>query len=217
MTAYRELPDAKLMLMVCNANHEAFAELVRRHTHNFFSLAFRTLQCKDDAEDIVQNAFIKLWQKPHSWNSDKSLFTTWFYRVIINACHDHLRRNKRWVYVEPQVIESALPSIVSEQGNLEAEQELRLQQRYLEMGLAKLSSAQRDAINLVVYCALPQKQAASILGVGLKALESLLVRAKRALLKNVAQLQLDNAQKMLGMQAKHINGVTNKPSLTNVN
>jgi predicted DNA-binding protein (UPF0251 family) len=64
---------------------------------------------------------------------------------------------------------------------------------------------------------LPQKQAASIMGVSLKALESLLVRAKRALLKNVAQLQLDNAQKIPDAQAKHINGVTNKSALTNVN
>jgi RNA polymerase sigma-70 factor (ECF subfamily) len=217
MTCYRDLSDAKLMLMVCNANHDAFAELVQRHTQNFFALAFRTLQSKDDAEDIVQNSFIKLWQRPHSWNSEKSLFTTWFYRVIINACHDHIRRNKRFVYVEPQVIENALPTISSEQSNLEAEQELRRQQRYLEMGLAKLSGAQRDAINLVVYCALPQKQAASIMGVGLKALESLLVRAKRALVKNVAQLQSANAQKIPGSQAKHINGVTNKSALTNVN
>lgn len=217
MTSYRELPDAKLMLMVCNANHEAFAELVRRHTQNFFSLAFRTLQNKDDAEDIVQNAFIKLWQKPHSWNSDKSLFTTWFYRVIINACHDHLRRNKRWLYVEPEVIENTLSPIISEQSNLQAEQELRLQQRYLEMGLAKLSAAQRDAINLVVYCALPQKQAASIMGVGLKALESLLVRAKRALLKNVAQLQSDQAQKISGRQVTHISDVNAKPRLSNIN
>ena len=217
MTSYRELPDAKLMLMVCNANHDAFAELVQRHTQNFFALAFRTLQSKDDAEDIVQNAFIKLWQKPHSWNSEKSLFTTWFYRVIINACHDHHRRNKRLVYVEPEVIENALSPITSEQSNLEAEQELRLQQRYLEMGLAKLSVAQRDAINLVIYCALPQKQAASIMGVGLKALESLLVRAKRALLKNVVQLQSDHAQKISGTPARHINDLNSKSALTNIN
>jgi RNA polymerase sigma-70 factor (ECF subfamily) len=205
------------MLMVCNANHDAFAELVQRHTQNFFALAFRTLQSKDDAEDIVQNSFIKLWQKPHSWNSEKSLFTTWFYRVIINACHDHMRRNKRFVYVEPQVIENALSPISSEQSNLEAEQELKRQQRYLEMGLAKLSGVQRDAINLVVYCALPQKQAASIMGVGLKALESLLVRAKRALVKNVAQLQSDQTQQDSGMQVTHIKDVNSKPILTNFN
>ncbi|MFT4628911.1 MAG: RNA polymerase sigma-70 factor (ECF subfamily) [Arenicella sp.] len=217
MTSYRDLSDAKLMLMVCNANHDAFAELVKRHTQNFFALAFRTLQSKDNAEDIVQNSFIKLWQKPHSWNSEKSLFTTWFYRVIINACHDHIRCNKRFVYVEPQVIENAMSPMSSEQSNLEAEQELKRQQRYLEMGLAKLSGAQRDAINLVVYCALPQKQAASIMGVGLKALESLLVRAKRALVKNVAQLQSDETQQVSGMQVTHIKDLNSKPILTNFN
>ncbi|MFT5137325.1 MAG: RNA polymerase sigma-70 factor (ECF subfamily) [Arenicella sp.] len=217
MTSYRDLSDAKLMLMVCNANNDAFAELVQRHTQNFFALAFRTLQSKDDAEDIVQNSFIKLWQRPQSWNSEKSLFTTWFYRVIINACHDHIRRNKRFVYVEPQVIENAMSPMSSEQSNLQAEQELKRQQRYLEMGLAKLSGAQRDAINLVVYCALPQKQAASIMGVGLKALESLLVRAKRALVKNVAQLQSDQTQQDSGMQATHIKDVNSKPVLTNFN
>lgn len=216
MTSYREMPDDQLMLMVCNANHEAFAVLVQRHTQKYFSLAFRSLQSKVDAEDVVQDAFIKLWQKPNSWSSDKSQFTTWFYRVILNACHDHLRRNKRWLQVEPAVIENALAPIMSEESGLQVEQETLLQQRCLEMALVKLSAAQRDAINLVVYCALPQKQAASIMGVSLKALESLLVRAKRTLLKNVAQLQGgDPTQQALGAQSAHIVDGNSKPRLTN--
>ena len=80
-----------------------------------------------------------------------------------------------------------------------------------------VSAAQRDAINLVVYCELPQKQAASIMGVSLKALESLLVRAKRALVNNVGQLKGEFAELSPDMRVSQMNNTVSKPRLTNIN
>lgn len=187
------MDDDKLMALVREGNHDAFAELVRRHTQQFFALAQRMLQNTGDAEDIVQNAFIKLWQRPSSWNAGKSQFSTWFYRVILNACHDHQRKHKRWVKADQPFLEAALQPVASEQVLLEQQQNDLQQQRYLEAAIADLPTSQRDALNLVVYSALPQKQAAEIMGISLKALESLLVRAKRSLAKNVAQAKMADA------------------------
>ena len=103
---YSDFSDASLMKLICSGKHDAYSEIVTRHTDRYFSLAFRTLNNVSDAEDIIQNDFIKLWQEPHAWNSDKSKFTTWFYRVVINACHDHLRKYKKHVDIEDDVIES---------------------------------------------------------------------------------------------------------------
>ena len=191
---YAELSDNDLISLICEGNHDAFAEVVKRHTDRFLALAFRTLQNRGDAEDVVQGAFIKLWQKPQSWDSSKSQFTTWFYRVVVNACHDHRRKHKRVLDVDDQIIELAIEPVASEQVTLEAQQHEAWRRQYLEIAISRLPASQKDALNLVVYSELPQKQAAQIMNVSLKALESLLVRAKRSMAKTVNELT--NAAKL---------------------
>ena len=193
---YKQLNDADLMSLVVAGNHQAFAQIVERHTDRFFALAFRSLNNQADAEDVMQTAFIKLWQKPAAWKSDKSQFTTWFYRVVVNACHDHRRRIKRLIDVDDQKIHAALEPETSELHNLESAQYLQWQQHCLEYAMKLLPDSQRDALNLVVYAELPQKQAAEILGVSLKALESLLVRAKRSMIKTIDELESKEPEQM---------------------
>ena len=173
--------------MICKGSHLAFAELVQRHTERFYALSFRTLHNHGDAEDIVQNAFIKLWQNPHAWKAEKSLFTTWFYRVVLNACHDFQRKHQRNVLQDVETIERVLAPAKSEQSLLEIKQHESEREQRFQSALAALPAAQKDALNLVVNCALPQKQVAEILGVSLKALESSLIRAKRSLAKKLLQ------------------------------
>ena len=180
--------DVDLMQQVADGDHHAFAEMVARHTDRFFALAFRTLQNRSDAEDVVQAAFIKLWQKPSSWQSDKSQFTTWFYRVVINACHDYRRKHKNEVDLDNGLFESLSVAIGSEQQKLEISQGIKQQQFLMEQAISRLPNSQRDALNLVVYSELPQKKVAEILGISLKAVESLLVRAKRSLSLSVQEI-----------------------------
>jgi RNA polymerase sigma-70 factor (ECF subfamily) len=188
VSVYQHKSDAQLVDFIANGNHAAFAEMVTRHTDKFFALAFRTLQHQGDAEDVVQSAFINFWQRPQMWRADKAKFTTWFYRVIINACHDHRRRRSREVLVEPEVFEKTMHYSPSEESRASNKQDQHWRQCCLESAMASLPSSQRDALNLVVYSELPQKQAAEILGVSLKALESLLIRAKRNLSKHIDAL-----------------------------
>jgi RNA polymerase sigma-70 factor (ECF subfamily) len=117
------------------------------------------------------------------------MFTTWFYRVIMNASHDLMRKTGRTTVSDPGMLEIKAPRCESEQSGYEQRQLLAWQQARLEAGIKALPSSQRDALNLVVYCGLPQAQAAEVMGVSLKALESLLVRAKRSLSKSVAAEQ----------------------------
>lgn len=208
--------DNDLMNQVCKGNHDAFAALVMRHTQTFHALAYRTLQNQDDAQDIVQNAFVKLWNKPQAWQADKSKFTTWFYRVIINACHDHRRKHSRIVNVDDSVIEQASPCVESEQTAFEYKQAANWQQAALELAIADLPSSQRDALNLVVYSELPQKQVAQILGVSLKAVESLLIRAKRSIANHINQIEQLAGDKLSNKleQAKHDSDRLNFKGLT---
>ena len=181
MSGYADQDDAALAALICMGNQAAFAELVERHTDRFFALAFRTLLNRGDAEDIVQSAFIKFWQKPTLWKSSRSKFTTWFYQVVLNACRDFQRKSQRQVLTAPEQLESSCGTVVSEQDLAEDTQASNKRKQLLHAGLRTLPLAQRDAINLVVYCELPQKQAAEVMGIKLKALESLLQRAKKGL------------------------------------
>jgi len=189
---YESLDDAALMQLVVVGNHDAFAQIVARHTSKFFALAYRTLQSKADAEDIVQTAFVKLWQRPSVWQKDKSQFTTWFYRVVINACWDYQRKHRRVIGIDQQGLEALAEPIEGEQENLERYQQQRWQNYCLELAIQKLPRSQRDALNLVVYSEMPQKQAAEVLGTTVKAIESLLIRAKRSILKTVKELETIN-------------------------
>ena len=94
-------------------SHDAFAVLVQRHTERFYRLAYRYVQNREEAEDIVQDAFLKLWEDPGRWQPERnSKFTTWFYRIVVNLCLDwqkkkrplaldeevsELRRNRHWI------------------------------------------------------------------------------------------------------------------------
>lgn len=183
---YDDLSDARLMSMIQAGNHEAFAVLVQRHTDRFFALALRTLQQVAEAEDAVQTAFLKLWQNPHGWSNDKNTqFTTWFYRVVLNHCHDVQRKAKPMLYQDFEQMghryeqEDSL-HYSSQADQLEHHQEQRWRQYCLEGAIAQLPVSQRDALNLVVYSELSQEQAAQVLNVTVKALESLLFRARRS-------------------------------------
>lgn len=189
-----ELDDELLMAQVVAGNHDAFAQLVSRHTSRFFALAFRTLQNQSDAEDIVQAVFIKLWQNPAAWNKEKAQFTTWFYRVVLNACHDFSRKHRKATHLTPETLEALSPPVTSEQTRLEEDQLQRWRQQCLMIAMQRLPSSQRDALNLVVYGQMPQKQTAEVLGTTVKAVESLLVRAKRSIAKTVNEIEKADLQ-----------------------
>lgn len=197
MSAYAKFDDQRLFELIQAGNHDAFAQLVTRYTDQFFALAYRTLGSVEDARDVVQQAFVNLWTRPHMWRPDKAKFTTWFYRVILNACHDQLRRSRKTTMVEPAEFDQAMgdafvesQSAIQDVAELVAErQHLDWQQHALRRWIAELPSAQRDALTLVVQSELPQREAAEILGVSVKALESLLIRAKRNLAQQLAAEQ----------------------------
>ncbi len=61
------------MVLIGEYDHNAFSVLVNRHSERFYSLSYRTLFNKSDAEDIVQESFLKLWHKPDLWKANKKI------------------------------------------------------------------------------------------------------------------------------------------------
>ena len=91
----RESPDDEsLLARVGEGDGPAFAMLVRRHSERYYRLAYRyTARC-EEAEDVVQAAFIRLWETPDIWDPRREAkFTTWFYRVVVNLCLDSRKKH----------------------------------------------------------------------------------------------------------------------------
>ncbi|NCT40555.1 MAG: sigma-70 family RNA polymerase sigma factor [Alphaproteobacteria bacterium] len=176
MVDHKTLSDESLMAHICGGDHQAFACLVERHMQMFFAAAYRVCGNPVEAEDIVQDAFLKLWTKPQGFDASKGVkFTTWFYRVVTNVGIDAARKKKP--QSNPDVID-----LMADKADLADDVMVHNEQQdALEAAIQALPERQKLALNLCVYEGLSNKEAAEILGVGVKALESLVMRAKGAL------------------------------------
>ncbi len=164
--------DENLLKLIIAGDHSAFSELVIRHTKKYYSIAYRVLFNRDDSEDLVQEAFLKLWKNPENWNSSHNVkFTTWFYRVVINLCLDYKRKNKFGISDNYNEIESHSNT---QDGIIE----MKCRQELLDKYFLQLPERQQIALNLCFYEGVSNKEAAEIMHINLKALQSLIMRAK---------------------------------------
>jgi RNA polymerase sigma-70 factor (ECF subfamily) len=176
---FRHLDDESLIHQIQDGKHEAFVELVNRHSKRFYSITYRLLFSKNDAEDVVQHAFLKLWERRLFWNPSKEAkFTTWFYRVVVNLCLDHNRKKKPMPLCENM-------ELVDEQDGQEILLDEKRKQALLDRFIQELPERQQLALTLCFYEGLSNKEAAEIIGIKLKALQSLIMRAKTTLKERV--------------------------------
>ena len=123
----------------------------------------------------MQEAFIKLWEQPLAWNAERKVpFTAWFHRVVINRCLDW-KKKKKPVYLEDDSI------IVDDRESNEIALMRKQKQQWLDAQIAALPERQRIALNLCFYEQMSNQEAADIMKIRLKALQSLLIRAKTTL------------------------------------
>lgn len=169
-----ETTDEHLARSVAGGDSAAFALLVRRHSTRFFKVAYGVVLNRQDAEDVVQDAFLKLWNGKAQWREGgNNRFTTWFYRVVYNQAIDQLRKKPPF-----HVVEDTYPS-----GDMPADEAVAEKEtsRIVDAALGGLPERQRTALLLVYKEELPQAECAEIMGISVKALESLLSRGKATL------------------------------------
>ena len=179
-----EPTDEALILRVASGDRTAFALLVKRHGLRYRALACRYLDDVARAEDLVQEAFVKLWTHAHKFDESKAKFTTWFHRVVVNRCLDEKRRRK--VDPLPEGFDQADDRPDAEAGLAEESGRARLR-----AALDVLSERQRMAVTLSYFDGLSNIEAADVMDMNLKAYESLLVRSRAKLRE---QLQSDKQQ-----------------------
>ena len=89
-----EASDLAVVARVKAGDHDAFRHLVERHSRSIFRLAYRLTGHEQDAEDVVQETFLKAFREIRRFEA-RSSFATWLYRITVNCSHDLLRRRPR--------------------------------------------------------------------------------------------------------------------------
>ena len=165
--------DEALMARVAGGDERAFQLLSRRHLPAMLGLARRILGNAAEAEDVAQEAFMRVWTHAPRWQP-LAQFRTWLTRVVINLCLDRKRRAP-WVELETagDIVDPA-PS-----AGEKAEDDER--ERMLAAAIGKLPARQRSAIVLTYGDGMSNAQVAEILDTSVSAVETLLVRAKQNL------------------------------------
>lgn len=179
--------DEYLVGRVAQGDAQAFRVLTDRHLDRTVTLARRVLGGAADAEDVAQEAFLRLWQHAERFRPAEARFSTWFYRITVNLCLDRKRRPVHDTLENvPEPVDPSLDAVAlverSELGRLVAR------------AVDDLPERQRAAISLCYDAGLSNAEAAAAMEVSVGALETLLVRARRALRATLAPLAPSDAQ-----------------------
>ena len=172
--------DEALMARVARGDERAFRELASRHLPPMLGLARRILGNAADAEDVVQEAMLRVWTYAPRWRP-LALFRTWLTRVVVNLCIDRKRRAP-WVELE------AAGEIIDPAPHAGAKAERDERDRMVAAGIAQLPARQRAAIMLTYGDGMSNSQVAKILDTSVSAVETLLVRGKQNLRRTLGRL-----------------------------
>ena len=175
-------PDAELVARAGTGDRAAAQALMARHLAKLLTLARRMLGDRSEAEDAVQEVFLRLWTHAARWQPGKAKFETWLYRVTMNQCFDRLRK-------KPTAELEAAAQIADPGPGPDARLDNAALTLQVDAALAQLPERQRAAILLCHYQECGNIEAAEMLGISVEALESLLARGRRTLRTRLAYLK----------------------------
>jgi RNA polymerase sigma factor (sigma-70 family) len=183
-----ETDERALMARVGAGEAAAFERIVERHLPMLHALAWRMLGDAGEAEDVVQESLVKLWVNARGWQPSGGGLGAWLRRIATNACLDRLRRPRA-------LSDEGLPERADDGPSADAIIDAERRRAAVQAAILALPDRQRAAIVLTYHEGVSNAEAASILGIGVKALESLLVRARQGLSQRLmAQGLLEGAE-----------------------
>lgn len=173
-----DVPDETLLVLYANGDRAAARELTLRLTPRVLGYATRLLGGdRAEAEDVAQEAMLRLWKIAPEWRPGEAKVSTWLYRVVTNLCTDRLRgRNRR----KAVGLEDA-PEVADEARGAEADMIENDRMTALQTALAELPERQRQAVVLRHIEGFNNPEIAVVMDIGVEAVESLTARGKRAL------------------------------------
>lgn len=172
-----EVSDEALLVLYANGDPAAARALTLRLTPRVLGYATRLLSDRAEAEDVTQEAMLRLWRVAPAWRQGEAQVTTWLYRIVTNLCTDRLRgRVRRRADALDDAPEAADGAAGAEAGLIDADRMAALQ-----TALDALPDRQRQAVILRHIEGLTNPEIAAVMDIGVEAVESLTARGKRSL------------------------------------
>lgn len=168
-------PDEALLVAYANGDGQAAGILTARILPRVLAQATRMLGNQTGAEDVAQDAMMRLWKIAPDWRQGEAQVTTWLYRVVANLCTDRLRKRRGGVSLD-QVAEP-LDNAPSAAAQMQTTARLTA----LSDALAQLPDRQAQAVSLRHLEGLSNPKIAQIMDISVRSVESLTARGKRAL------------------------------------
>ncbi|HEX7321216.1 MAG TPA: sigma-70 family RNA polymerase sigma factor [bacterium] len=184
-THRNEDTDAQTVKEVMQGDENAFERLVKKYQQPVFNIVYRYVGNYDDAEEVAQEVFMKVWHHAKGFKG-KSKFSTWLFRIAVNQCLDHRHKNKRPVESLDNIIQK---EITPESLKYERNAELESKRKIVRKAIDELPERQRMALVLSKFEEKPYKEIAQIMGTSLSSVESLIFRAKGNLKKKLLPLK----------------------------
>jgi RNA polymerase sigma factor (sigma-70 family) len=181
----QEIGDDALMARAALRDAAAFRLLVERYQTQPYRIAWRMLNDQTEAEDVAQEALLRLWSNASKWQPGGSGVAAWLTRVATNMCLDRLRRRRF-------SSDDDIPEREDDEPLADVQMIVAERRASAAAAVAALPDRQRVAIILTYYEELPNQQAAETLEMNVKAFESLLLRARSALKTMLADLKGDD-------------------------
>jgi RNA polymerase sigma-70 factor (ECF subfamily) len=163
----QEISDETLCRRVGARDEAAFDVLVARYQGRAYRLAWSFLRNVEDARDVSQEAFLRVYRTADSFRGD-ARFSTWFYRILVNLCLDHRRRGRWWLRRVPndegsgdgEPVLERQPAPTVDPGDVIGREQLMAR---MWAAVDRLSPQQRAVVLLHVQEELPTSQIAAVL------------------------------------------------------
>ncbi|MBT5822568.1 MAG: RNA polymerase sigma factor [Rhodobacteraceae bacterium] len=169
-----DISDDALLQLYANGDQAAARQLTLRLAPRAFKQAYRMLGVQADAEDVAQEAMMRVWKIAPEWRSGEAKVTTWLYRVVANLCLDRLRKvQSTSLDAIDEPIDPSPSAAVDMQNNARLDA--------LQAALIALPERQRQALVLRHIEELANPEIADVMEISVEAVESLTSRGKRAL------------------------------------
>jgi len=190
--------ETEVVQLAQQGDTHAFRQLFEENKRRVFTLAFQYTKNKEDAEDILQETFIKAFHYLDKFKAqDDTNFSSWLYRIGINASIDHLRKNK--MKKDNYIDSDQLPNISSDDGFSHPEHAIRIKEirTKLDLTLNRLPQGQRMVFILRHYQQLSVKEIAGYMQCSEGSVKKQLFRAFQMIKKRFKNLFPEDNYEML--------------------
>ena len=171
----------------------AFDSLVRLYDQNVLRLILQVVRAPEEARDLYQETFLKVFRSLHHFRLE-ARFSTWLYRVVMNVCLDHLRRQNTRKEVQPPVAEEGeaeyFQTVADERPALDPERAMRAREigKRIQGALALLNARERMVFELKHYQGLRLRAIGDLCGTSEQTVKNCLFRATQKLRQELGDL-----------------------------